>query len=114
MRRGCLGRPAHRSQLADKPLAAPQHGIHLGMSADLFQPARLGPITLPNRVVMAPLTRSRTGSRGIPGPMNAAYYAQRATAGLIIAEATQVSPRAGATPSPPASMTRRRSRAGNR
>jgi N-ethylmaleimide reductase len=40
---------------------------------------------------MAPLTRSRTGSRGIPGPLNAEYYAQRASAGLIIAEATQIS-----------------------
>ncbi|TCZ64036.1 alkene reductase [Roseicella aquatilis] len=61
------------------------------MTVDLFQPARLGPLTLPNRVIMAPLTRSRTGSQGIPGPMNAEYYAQRASAGLIIAEATQVS-----------------------
>ncbi|MDO9710818.1 alkene reductase [Paracraurococcus lichenis] len=61
------------------------------MSTDLFQPARLGPLTLPNRIVMAPLTRSRTGSRGIPGAMNAEYYRQRASAGLIIAEATQIS-----------------------
>lgn len=64
------------------------------MANDLFQPVRLGALTLPNRVVMAPLTRSRTGSRGIPGPMNAEYYAQRAAAGLIIAEATQVSAQA--------------------
>ncbi|MBK1660792.1 alkene reductase [Paracraurococcus ruber] len=62
------------------------------MANDLFQPTRLGALTLPNRIVMAPLTRSRTGSRGIPGAMNAEYYRQRATAGLIIAEATQVSP----------------------
>ena len=61
-------------------------------ATDLFQPARLGPLSLPNRIVMAPLTRSRTGSRGIPGPLNAEYYAQRATAGLIVAEATQISP----------------------
>ena len=61
-------------------------------TADLFQPARLGALSLANRIVMAPLTRSRTGHAGIPGPMNAAYYAQRASAGLIIAEATQVSP----------------------
>ncbi len=58
---------------------------------DLFQPVRLGAIDLRNRAVMAPLTRSRTGSAGIPGAMNATYYAQRATAGLIIAEATQIS-----------------------
>ncbi len=61
-------------------------------ATDLFQPARLGPLALPNRIVMAPLTRSRTGSRGIPGPLNAEYYAQRASAGLIVAEATQISP----------------------
>ena len=64
---------------------------HQTTATDLFQPARLGPLTLPNRVVMAPLTRSRTGSRGIPGPLNAEYYAQRASAGLIVAEATQIS-----------------------
>ncbi len=58
---------------------------------DLFQPVRLGALDLRNRAVMAPLTRSRAGSAGIPGPMNAIYYAQRATAGLIIAEATQIS-----------------------
>ncbi|MEN0074953.1 MAG: alkene reductase [Paracraurococcus sp.] len=62
------------------------------MTADLFQPFQLGPLALPNRVVMAPLTRSRAGSKGIPGPLNAEYYAQRASAGLIIAEATQISP----------------------
>jgi N-ethylmaleimide reductase len=61
------------------------------MATDLFQPARLGALDLRNRIVMAPLTRSRAGSAGIPGPMNATYYAQRATAGLIIAEATQIS-----------------------
>jgi N-ethylmaleimide reductase len=64
---------------------------HETTATDLFQPARLGPLDLPNRIVMAPLTRSRTGSRGIPGPLNAEYYAQRASAGLIIAEATQIS-----------------------
>ncbi len=61
------------------------------MATDLFQLARLGALDLRNRIVMAPLTRSRAGSAGIPGPMNATYYAQRATAGLIIAEATQIS-----------------------
>ena len=61
---------------------------------DLFQPVRLGALALPNRIVMAPLTRSRAGSAGIPGAMNASYYAQRATAGLIIAEATQISQQA--------------------
>jgi N-ethylmaleimide reductase len=59
--------------------------------SDLFQPAALGPIELRNRVVMAPLTRSRAGAGEVPRPLNAEYYAQRATAGLIIAEAAQIS-----------------------
>jgi N-ethylmaleimide reductase len=58
----------------------------------LFQPLRIGDLTLPNRVVMAPLTRSRAGQPGnIPTPLMAEYYAQRASAGLIIAEATNIS-----------------------
>ncbi|OKK02499.1 1,2-oxophytodienoate reductase [Streptomyces sp. CB03234] len=54
----------------------------------LFQPARLGALALPNRLVMAPLTRNRAGADGVPQPVMATYYAQRASAGLIIAEAT--------------------------
>ncbi|MFI9307388.1 alkene reductase [Streptomyces triculaminicus] len=53
----------------------------------LFDPARLGPLDLPNRLVMAPLTRNRAGADGVPQPIMATYYAQRASAGLIIAEA---------------------------
>ncbi|MFD7918685.1 alkene reductase [Streptomyces sp. NPDC059740] len=53
----------------------------------LLQPARLGPLHLPNRLVMAPMTRNRAGADGTPGALMAAYYAQRATAGLIVAEA---------------------------
>ena len=60
-------------------------------SSDLFQPFHLGSLRLANRIIMAPLTRSRAGSGDVPGPMNAEYYAQRATAGLIISEATQIS-----------------------
>ena len=60
------------------------------MAADLFQPVTMGGLTLPNRVVMAPLTRSRAGSGDVPGPLNAEYYRQRATAGLIVSEATQI------------------------
>ena len=60
---------------------------------DLFQPVTMGgDLVLPNRIVMAPLTRSRAGQAGIPGPMNAEYYAQRASAGLIVCEATNISP----------------------
>ncbi|MFE6286636.1 alkene reductase [Streptomyces sp. NPDC057877] len=58
------------------------------VESPLFAPARLGPLHLPHRLVMAPLTRNRAGSDGVPGPLMATYYAQRATAGLIIAEAT--------------------------
>jgi len=58
---------------------------------DLFAPVTMGTMRLSNRIAMAPLTRSRTGSRGVPGPMNAEYYRQRATAGLIVSEATQIS-----------------------
>lgn len=61
-------------------------------TADLFKPVRLGSLTLANRIVMAPLTRSRAGQGDVQGPMNAEYYAQRASAGLIISEATQISP----------------------
>ncbi|GAA2451739.1 alkene reductase [Streptomyces glaucus] len=54
----------------------------------LFEPFGLGPLALPNRLVMAPLTRNRAAADGTPTPLMAAYYAQRATAGLIIAEAS--------------------------
>lgn len=63
------------------------------MPAPLFRPYTLGPYTLKNRIVMAPLTRSRAGQPGnVPTRLNAFYYAQRAGAGLIISEATQISP----------------------
>ena len=59
----------------------------------LFDPFTLGDLYLPNRIIMAPLTRCRARQPGdIPWELNATYYAQRASAGLIIAEATQVSP----------------------
>ncbi|WP_050478001.1 alkene reductase [Herbaspirillum rhizosphaerae] len=60
----------------------------------LFDPIKFGDIALANRVVMAPLTRSRAIDGLKPGPMTVDYYRQRATAGLIIAEATQISPMA--------------------
>jgi N-ethylmaleimide reductase len=61
------------------------------MTTDLFQPVRLGALDLPNRIVMAPMTRSRADSAGVQTPLAATYYAQRATAGLMVTEATQVS-----------------------
>jgi N-ethylmaleimide reductase len=58
----------------------------------LFQPYRLGPFKLPHRIVMAPLTRSRARQPGnVPSSLAACYYAQRASAALIVSEATQVS-----------------------
>jgi N-ethylmaleimide reductase len=59
---------------------------------DLFEPFQVGQLTLANRVVMAPLTRSRAANGNVPTQLNALYYAQRASAGLIIAEATQIAP----------------------
>lgn len=58
----------------------------------LFQPIQVGDMALSNRVAMAPLTRNRAGAGNVPHALNATYYAQRASAGLIIAEATQISP----------------------
>jgi len=63
-------------------------------SSPLFQPYPLGPLTLANRIVMAPLTRNRAGAGLVPSPLAATYYAQRASAGLIITEATQISAQA--------------------
>lgn len=60
-------------------------------SSRLFEPMTIGNLTLPNRIVMAPLTRSRANADCVPSEFAAEYYSQRATAGLIIAEATQIS-----------------------
>ena len=58
----------------------------------LFQPFTLGDLLLPNRIAMAPLTRNRaTHGSDAPNDLNALYYAQRASAGLLITEATQIS-----------------------
>ena len=59
----------------------------------LFDPLQLGKIRAPSRIFMAPLTRCRAGPGNVPTRLNAEYYGQRATAGLIISEATSVSPR---------------------
>ncbi|KIN71324.1 alkene reductase [Sulfitobacter guttiformis] len=59
--------------------------------SNLFTPVKLGDLELPNRVLMAPLTRNRSQSDGTPSSMAELYYNQRASAGLIFSEATQVS-----------------------
>lgn len=71
----------------------PQHNSTTDAStpSDLFQPYAMGPLTLVNRIVMAPLTRSRALAGDVPGPLAVTYYTQRASAGLIISEASQIS-----------------------
>ena len=57
----------------------------------LFESTKLGPITLPNPLVMAPLTRNRALEGLVPSPLAVEYYGQRASAGLLITEASQIS-----------------------
>ena len=57
----------------------------------LFTPTNLGSLSIPNRVIMAPLTRARTPD-SVPGKIQEAYYGQRTGSGLIISEATNISP----------------------
>src|SRR3954470_4723872 len=57
----------------------------------LFSPVQVGPYTLRNRIVMAPMTRNRAGEGNVPSDLAVTYYTQRASAGLIVTEATQVS-----------------------
>lgn len=71
------------------------------MQPDLFSPVTLGSIALKNRMVMAPLTRNRAGEGGVPHALNATYYEQRATAGLIVTEATPISAMAHGYPALP-------------
>ena len=74
----------------------------LGSSeTNLFAPLRLGRYQLPNRIVMAPLTRNRAGAGNVPQAVNVEYYAQRASAGLIITEAVQISPQGVGYPNTP-------------
>jgi N-ethylmaleimide reductase len=68
----------------------------------IFEPLQVGALTLPNRIIMAPLTRMRSKQAGnIPHQLNAEYYAQRASAGLIISEATQISQQGQGYPATP-------------
>jgi N-ethylmaleimide reductase len=67
----------------------------------LLTPTQLGALTLKNRVIMAPLTRMRATEGDVPGPLAAEYYSQRASAGLIISEATQISNLAKGYPATP-------------
>ena len=96
-RRSCIG-PAHihygalaESQtvkmLPDSEKFATK-GQNMSDDLKLLQPVRIGSIEIPNRMIMAPMTRSRASADGVPGELVAEYYAQRASAGLIISEGT--------------------------
>ena len=67
----------------------------------LFQPIQVGSLALKNCIVMAPMTRNRADARDAPHPLNARYYAQRASAGLIVTEGSQVSPQGKGYPGTP-------------
>jgi len=71
----------------------------------LFTPVRLGAVEAPNRLVMAPLTRMRAGQGRVPTPLMAEYYSQRASAGLIVTEATAVSQQGTGCPNTPGIYT---------
>jgi N-ethylmaleimide reductase len=75
------------------------------MSQPLFDPIHLGALSLSNRILMAPLTRCRAGEGNVPTALNAEYYAQRASAGMIISEATSVSPKGYGYPNTPGIFT---------
>ena len=60
--------------------------------SSMFEPVTLGAVTLRNRIVMAPLTRSRAGDARVPNDLMVEYYRQRAGAGLILSEATSIMP----------------------
>ena len=74
-------------------------------AATLFTPVRLGAVEAPNRIVMAPLTRMRAGPRRVPTPLMVEYYTQRASAGLIVTEATAVSRQGTGCPDTPGMYT---------
>src|SRR3984957_11673312 len=71
--------------------SATSRNKNMSTPTKLFEPYKLGPLTLPNRLVMAPLTRNPAVAGLVPSPLAVEYYGQRASAGLLITEATQVS-----------------------
>ena len=79
----------------------------------LFDPLQLGSIELANRIAMAPLTRARAGREATPNKLMAAYYAQRASAGLIIPKRPESAAKASAGPMRRVSGTENRFRAGS-
>lgn len=93
--RSAFGKVAHERRHcqffgSDKVSPCRQNGNSMSNSP-LFQPFKLHDLTLPNRIVLAPMTRSRAGTSRIPNRLMAEYYAQRSSAGLLITEATTIS-----------------------
>jgi N-ethylmaleimide reductase len=83
----------HHIELNGSEMGFARAGVHVMSTQPLFTPYRMGELDLPNRIVMAPLTRMRAQSHDhVPTALQAEYYAQRASAGLIIGEATAISP----------------------
>lgn len=81
--------------------------MHEDLDQPLLSAVRLGDLELPNRMVMAPMTRNRAGEGNVPTGLVATYYAQRASAGLIVTEATPVEPRGHGYPAIPGIYTDR-------
>lgn len=71
------------------------------MTKNLFSSIKLGPYSLPNRIVMAPMTRNRAGAGNVPSDLAVTYYSQRASAGLLITEGTQIAPQGVGYPNTP-------------
>jgi N-ethylmaleimide reductase len=71
------------------------------VTVDLFTPIQLGPLNLPNRIAMAPMTRNRAAEGNTPRPLMVEYYVQRASAGLLISEGSQITPAAVGYPATP-------------
>lgn len=74
------------------PVSAPSHPAARTEVEPLFRPATLGPLALPHRLVMAPMTRNRADEGNVPSELALEYYRQRASAAFIVTEASQVSP----------------------
>ena len=85
--------PQPKSPMSQRPIVM--------NTPNLFTPVRLGALEVPNRMVMAPLTRMRAGFGRVPTPLMAEYYAQRAAAGLIVSEATAISQQGTGCPNSP-------------
>lgn len=93
---GILAEPSNPSAAATGRASKPVNPKGVPMSVDLFSPLKLGDVELPNRILMAPLTRTRAGTTHVPNDLMVEYYRQRAGAGLIFTECALISPDASA------------------